>query len=425
MKYCILIAIIATLLSCRKSAETIVRLHVDGGLDVEPALITKDSTYQSALGADNSVEFCLAENVRPDYVIFFLGETNLLGYVEPGKSLELSVSFEDGNAKPVFSGEGAEICRFLNSGVSRFTPDYKLEEAEFLASLAAGVQRMYAEIDAHDFNTQFTALEKKRMTYNVYNTLPDYPISHVFATWKEYKPSENYYQKLNEVFTEDETLLDIQSYQDFIKKYVNAMIYKNGDEYDDLQYRQKQQEYIVQNLKNPQVIEYLIHDALYEHVKNNGIRDLQELLPVYQTQVKDAAKKAAFDELCGKWLRIAEGQPSPSFKYLDIHGKEVSLADLAGKYVYIDIWATWCGPCCQELPFLEKLEKKYKGKNIYFVSISFDQDRKAWEKMVKEKQLSGIQLQAFKNDDFRNIYMIPQFPASSCWIKKEKSSMHT
>ncbi len=81
---------------------------------------------------------------------------------------------------------------------------------------------------------------------------------------------------------------------------------------------------------------------------------------------------------------LKEGDQAPTFKYLDINGKEVSLSDLKGKYVYIDVWATWCGPCRYELPHLKELEKKMHGKKIVFVSISCDKDKAAWEKMVKE-----------------------------------------
>ena len=89
---------------------------------------------------------------------------------------------------------------------------------------------------------------------------------------------------------------------------------------------------------------------------------------------------------------LKEGDQAPTFKYLDINGKEVSLSDLKGKYVYIDVWATWCGPCQYELSHLKELEKKMHGKKIVFVSISCDKDKAAWEKMVKEQGLGGVQL---------------------------------
>ena len=82
---------------------------------------------------------------------------------------------------------------------------------------------------------------------------------------------------------------------------------------------------------------------------------------------------------------LKEGDQAPTFKYLDINGKEVSLSDLKGKYVYIDIWATWCGPCTGELPHLKELEKKMHGKKIVFVSISCDKDKGMGENGERER----------------------------------------
>ena len=87
----------------------------------------------------------------------------------------------------------------------------------------------------------------------------------------------------------------------------------------------------------------------------------------------------------------------------------VALEDLRGKYVYIDVWATWCGPCKAELPYLKKLEKKFKGKNIYFVSISIDANKAAWIKMVQEDQLGGIQLHGGNIAKDYDIRAIPRF----------------
>ena len=99
---------------------------------------------------------------------------------------------------------------------------------------------------------------------------------------------------------------------------------------------------------------------------------------------------------------LARGTPSPVFSnYENYRGGTTSLSDFKGKYVYIDLWATWCGPCKVEIPFLKKLEAKYHDKNIEFVSISVDDARRsgtmekahdAWKTMVTEKKLTGVHL---------------------------------
>ena len=117
-----------------------------------------------------------------------------------------------------------------------------------------------------------------------------------------------------------------------------------------------------------------------------------------------------------------KGKPSPSFENYENHkGGTTSLADLKGKYVYVDVWATWCGPCKREIPSLKKVEEQYHGKNIEFVSISVDDERRsgsvekantAWRTMVAEKELGGIQLFSDKawQSDFIQGYKITGIP---------------
>lgn len=88
------------------------------------------------------------------------------------------------------------------------------------------------------------------------------------------------------------------------------------------------------------------------------------------------------------------GKPAPQFSYKDVKGKTVSLSDFKGKYVYIDVWATWCKPCMMEIPDLLALQKTLKDKNIAFISVSIDkpEDAEKWKKVVAEKHLGGTQL---------------------------------
>ncbi|MHC0439778.1 TlpA family protein disulfide reductase [Flavobacterium sp. 3-210] len=105
---------------------------------------------------------------------------------------------------------------------------------------------------------------------------------------------------------------------------------------------------------------------------------------------------------------------SPDFEFENHKGGKTKLSDLKGKYVYIDMWATWCGPCRAEIPFLQKVEEKYHGKNIEFVSISIDapKDHDKWQKFVTDKQLGGIQLMADNEwkSDFATSYNVVSIP---------------
>jgi thiol-disulfide isomerase/thioredoxin len=105
---------------------------------------------------------------------------------------------------------------------------------------------------------------------------------------------------------------------------------------------------------------------------------------------------------------------SPSFDYDNYYGGKTKLEDFKGKYVYIDVWATWCGPCLAEIPSLKKIEEKFHDRNIAFVSISIDKlkDIDKWKSMVKAKELGGVQVFADNdwNSQFVKDYAISGIP---------------
>lgn len=116
------------------------------------------------------------------------------------------------------------------------------------------------------------------------------------------------------------------------------------------------------------------------------------------------------------YMMMEENALSPDFNFEDINGKKVALKSLRGKYVYIDVWATWCVPCLAEIPSLKNLEHDFKEKNIHFVSLSVDRlaDKAKWASYVKNNKLGGIQVFSDKsfNADFVkkfNINAIPRF----------------
>ena len=126
----------------------------------------------------------------------------------------------------------------------------------------------------------------------------------------------------------------------------------------------------------------------------------EEKLEVYYFTLKKLlGNDNSFQQIKTKYdqiYQLKKGNPSPSFNYPDSSGKSISLASLKGKLVYIDVWATWCGPCLAQIPYLKELEEKYRSKEVAFVSLSIDQlkDSTKWKKMIVDKELEGIQIMA-------------------------------
>ena len=96
--------------------------------------------------------------------------------------------------------------------------------------------------------------------------------------------------------------------------------------------------------------------------------------------------------------RFSKGQPVPNFSLRSKEGNLVSLTDFRGKYVLIDFWGTWCGPCIAEIPHSQKLESEFVDKDIAFVYISMRDNEEKWKKHVSDTKLKGTQLFADKEE---------------------------
>jgi thiol-disulfide isomerase/thioredoxin len=89
------------------------------------------------------------------------------------------------------------------------------------------------------------------------------------------------------------------------------------------------------------------------------------------------------------------GQPAPDIKLKDLEGKDVSLADLKGKVVFVNFWATWCDPCRIEIPWLIEMQSKYGSRGFTVVGIAMDDEGKSAVApfVAKERfDVNGLQL---------------------------------
>jgi thiol-disulfide isomerase/thioredoxin len=141
-------------------------------------------------------------------------------------------------------------------------------------------------------------------------------------------------------------------------------------------------------------------DAAYKYYTSQCTMD------EYESQVKEA-----FHSQTG----LVKGAEAPDIEFKDESGKVFHLADFKGKVLYVDLWASWCGPCCQEIPYLAKLVEALSGNSrIECISISTDTDEAAWKKKLADEKPSWKQFIATEKGQTSisrayNVAGIPRF----------------
>lgn len=145
--------------------------------------------------------------------------------------------------------------------------------------------------------------------------------------------------------------------------------------------------FIDENIKEPANRRSALASAPFMYIEKTkpSKADAQKYMAEYAKVAADYPEVVErYQKVVDGMVELTEGERMPYYPVLtDTEGNEVKLADLMGKVTYIDIWATWCGPCCREIPYLDKVVERFKDNDkIQFISISVDDDRDAWLKKL-------------------------------------------
>ncbi|WP_316838438.1 TlpA disulfide reductase family protein [Pedobacter gandavensis] len=141
---------------------------------------------------------------------------------------------------------------------------------------------------------------------------------------------------------------------------------------------------------------------------------VKELVKVLTPKVKQYQVFAAVQYYIGELDNKPVDVAFKDFKQFTPDGKAVSLSDFKGKYLFVDFWASWCGPCRGENPNVLRAYNNYKQDGLEILGVSFDDKKEAWLKAIEEDKMPWTQISVLKGfqNDAAELYHIQGIPAS-------------
>lgn len=410
-----------TLISFAANDEVKVTVQYTKPCDDVLAVSTSGGVRQVFKMDENMQGSVTLTDFKAGYVRLQSGAYQRLLYLQPGHDLKINITPSDAYWYKAYSYEGAsaDINNYLlmsDSLVLSVAADYKLNAEDYINKLKNLTAQNITRLDGLPLDENFKKVERIRLKYLVHNGATRYLVQHFWDN-PEKMTGVEIYSDVPEVKVYLETLLvddpaywDIDACRGVYTDVISALTRDQAMSeqfYDCMISRCK---YVKEKFKSDRLKEELMQKfATIYTVRQEGA-DMKEIQVYYDEMVKNPEYRQELADQKQTFNMLRKGADFKIDDYMDIHGKMVNFNDLKGKYVYIDVWATWCGPCCQEIEPLKALEEKMHGKNIYFVSLSVDANKEAWIKKVKKDNMTGIQLYGGEGAQILKDYSINGIP---------------
>jgi thiol-disulfide isomerase/thioredoxin len=358
-------------------------------------------TNERMILPDTSGNFSITFSVAsPNY--FRIGR-NIL-YLSPGDNMEVIID-KNAPAKGSFKGRGSAANLYLRntpfpkggSFVEAGRNVKKIPQATIDTILQIASSRQKELDDVNDVPAEFKRLEYARIKADLINSLR--------AGQFSYRPR----------MSKDSLAAYVEEYA----KIVQPLIEEKAKNFDDASlmklvvYRDVADEV----LKHPgkandlqQIKDWMAASGLNDQMKKVSDKKQLKGFVTRIDSIKTKTYHDALDKDLRALLKFGKGDMAADFTAVDLNGNKVSLSSLKGKVIYVDLWATWCGPCLAEMPHYDSLKIKYKDNpNIVFVSLSIDDGIEPWKNNVMKRNADGYQWLINRNslNDY-NIVGIPR-----------------
>jgi thiol-disulfide isomerase/thioredoxin len=365
-------------------AKDSIKIDAEGKFVHEIPALTKPSNYYLLVG-------------KSDYMPF---------NIAPGMKLDISFNANAFKTSLKFAGAGSDINNYLVAkSVKAGNMNYdvfKLDPEPFKAkqdSILSAQQAFLAETVKENTNDPFWKTEEADILFGWAGNLSMFESYHgYFAQIEGYKVPESFYDFEKGIDINKPEYVNSSAFKGFVSNLVRKTAgkkieaLKKADSTQTINSEKIGLETALEIIKDQKVLDNHLYSDVSGQVEWKELGEVQESIDFFMANCKDTSLINKLTQTIAEWKRLGKGEPAFDFSGKDAQGNTIKLSDFKGKLVYVDVWATWCGPCKYEIPYLDTLETDYHGKNIVFISYSIDEDYDAWIKFVPEYHLQGVQI---------------------------------
>ena len=383
-------------------------------------LEAKQNLQELTLAPDGT--FTVTLPATEDYNWMVLANGNLrTDFLAPkGASLTVKADGSNWQNSIQYSGKGKDVAGFLARyaldrhdlfAYSKNTQELAIREPDQYKKVIDSLMAdEYAYLDTKKGNLpkDFYSYWKDYIRYMNHFSLLTYPLQHEGKKKNTQNiqrvPQENYVVAKMAPMAFDDKYLSLVTYQSYVENYFPAMLnaagYMNMIRMDpatraeDRTQALQQTDSVLKLLytKVPEkTAELMAARAIFNGSQGWTVEEMGARIDVYSRRFPKSPNneilRAAFKEI----KKFNPGEPALDFNFTTLDGKPMKLSDLKGKVVYMDFWASWCGPCKGEMPYAKQLKEYFKdNKDVVFLYVSIDEKEEAWKRGITAMDISGI-----------------------------------
>lgn len=406
---------------------------------IKPNPFTNDQmTYEAPLDAQGrfsvAVDFPLGIEA-----MLQCGQAQAMLFLEPDDSLYLKGNATDWmntlqySGKPQSAAKNAYLrqfyLQFRDKGIDFADPNKvrTLEPAQYRTycdSLRQLMTQYYEQAKTRDaaqaapHTVFFETYARAQIDYDYALSLLEQPMQYARASGAQtINLPTNYYAFLDNFPINNTYAIFTPIYQQFVDMFVSEFfaqqVINTTKDYDMQNYYADRYEFAKKYLQG-EALNFALTKSIVEGSMRGPIEKVLDKYNDYKTLNTRREYLQVVDMLSQRFGAIRAGQIAPDFTAYDTNGKAVKLSSLKGKVVYVDFWATWCGPCRQQFPAERELHKKFEANpNVVFLLVSTDSKTDPWTAFLDKEKLPGTNLWA--GDQYAsiantyNITGIPRF----------------